>query len=270
MKSNSVASNLSSTADIPVVILSGGKGIFVDDSGVRKSKGEVDVAGVPLLAHVIKIYLESGFRKFIVSGGYRIENQLQKLTHSFSLKEISARNFAGRNKETDFEVQFVDSGDNSLTGDRLLKLQDLLVDCPRFCMTYSDTISTVNIKQIYNWHLKNKKTVTLMAVKLPTRFRVLGIRSGESLIRGFADKTFMPSHLINGGFYIVESSIWSYFKTATAPIIFEKNILEQLLEKNELESFAFSGAWQYIDSERDLNSLVNLVNEISSMKSIQQ
>lgn len=249
-------------SNIPVVILSGGKGIFVDDTGVRKSKGEVNIADLPLIGHVIKIYLESGFTKFIVSGGYRIENQISEMIKSFSMKEISAKKYVGSFQKYDFEIQFVNSGEESLTGDRLLKVRELIQNSPRFCMTYSDTISTVNIKQIYNWHLKNKKTITLMAVKLPTRFRVLGIRSGESLIRGFADKTFMPSHLINGGFYIIESGIWSYFKNQNKETVFETNILEQLLEKNELESFSFNGRWQYIDSERDIKSLENIAREI--------
>lgn len=246
-------------SQIPVVILAGGKGIYIDETGVRKAKGEVRILGESLLNHVIQIYLNAGFKKFIISGDYRISNQLDQLKTEFSLNKIKDNLFSAKHSSIDFQLQYVEEHSSIQTAERIFKLKNIIGEESRFCLTYSDTISTINILQMFAWHLKNKKAVTLLATKLPTRFRVLGIRSSESQVRGFADKAFMPTYSINGGFYFIESQIWSYFNSKSS--VFEKDVLESLMEKNQLESFSFSGLWQYIDSERDLPNIESVVQE---------
>lgn len=240
---------------VPVVILAGGNGIFIDDSGVRKSKGEVRINEMSLIGHVIKMYLKCRFSEFIISGGYRLKEQIAAIKEAFDITKTDANMLVGIYKGHNFSIEFLDSGLQSPTGDRLLAVKSKLEESKIFAVTYSDSISTLNLEQVLQWHCKNQKIATSVAVRLPTRFRILGVRSGESLVRGFADKAFMNTHLINGGFYFFNNEIWSYFQDRNSPIVLETHILEALVSSKELESLTYSGAWQCLDSERDLKVL---------------
>lgn len=248
---------------IPVVILSGGRGIFIDDSGERKSKGEVQISGSALITHVISMYLKSGFRRFIISGGYHLDQQRKALCDFFHLKDLgNEKMMEGSFHGEKIHIQSVDTGYETSTGERLKKVQKYLEGDKDFALTYSDTLSKLNLQEVYLWHQKSQHMCTLVSVRLPTRFRILGVRSGESLVRGFADKAFMPTHLINGGFYFFSEKIWPSLSSLPSPLILEQHLLEFLAQKGELNSFPYSGAWQSLDSERDMAQLSHIVQSL--------
>lgn len=241
----------------PVVILCGGRGIYIDDSGLRRSKALIEVAGAPLVIHVIRRYISSGYRKFILAAGYQIQELKQTLETCYQAQPLSS---AGVYKVTLYgaacEVTVVDTGIESTTGDRIKKIEPLLGDAPLFCVTYSDTLTTVDLAGIQDAHEKHGAVATLLATKVPTRFRILGMRPGDSHVRGFAAKPVIQNDQINGGFYVFNRAIFvKDYLGAMSPIILEEIVLESLAARGELIAIPCEGSWHFLDSERDLKTL---------------
>ena len=235
-------------AHIPVVILSGGRGIYIDDSGKRISKSNVFVQGAPLISYVILSYLTHGFRNFIISGSYQLEETKKHLQKTFT------EGFFFKNKK--FSIEFVDSGYEAKTGDRILAVTEHLKGSTTFAVTYSDSVSLHNIAEELEDHLKSGMLCTLLGVRLPTRFRILGVRPGEKQIRGFSEKPFFRGDYINGGFYFFQSSflqdpVWQ----SRSSLLLEEEILDSLVARESIQNHFHEGEWHYLDCERDLAKL---------------
>ena len=155
--------------DIPVVVLCGGKGIY--DSNLNKviPKCLVEINGKLLIEHILKMYQDNGFENFILACGQNFE---------LIKAHISSLN--------DSKIKVLDTGENSLTAKRVFHTRELLGDSEYFAVTYSDTISDINLNQLLEFHLQEKCTATVVAAHMPVRFRVLGLRPIENKVRGFA------------------------------------------------------------------------------------
>lgn len=235
-------------ANIPVVILSGGQGIFIDNSGKRISKGNVLVGGKPLISYVIMSYLIYGFRKFIISGSYQLEESQNLISSTFE------NEFYYKNEE--FSIEYVDSGADAKTGNRILAVEDKLKESTIFGVTYSDSVSLHDIGEQLKDHIANGLQCTFLGVRLPTRFRVLGIRPGEKKIRGFSDRPFFRGDYINGGFYFFKSDVLKNPIWKSRPnIALEDIVLDNLAASESLQCFFHEGEWHYLDCERDLMKL---------------
>jgi glucose-1-phosphate cytidylyltransferase len=62
-----------------VVILAGGLGTRLQEITEIKPKPMVTIGSYPILLHIISIYLNQGYRKFIVCGGYKVESIFKHL-----------------------------------------------------------------------------------------------------------------------------------------------------------------------------------------------
>lgn len=251
------------TSEIPVLILAGGQGIYIDDSGQRTAKGNVKIGTHSLLFFVIKSYLKSGFQNFIISGSYQLAQTVQILTQELNLQKTDEHNFfKGKLNEFNFSLRLLDSGQSSATGERILHAQAYLKKYPVFAVTYSDTISDMNLKEVLDFHFEHKKVATLTAARLPTRFRILGLRQGESEVRGFG-KAFLHGHYVNGGFYFFNENIWSQdYLTGQNVKILETEVLDRLTEKKQLNAFLYDHEWQHLDSERDIRLIKKICDSL--------
>ena len=124
-------------------------------------------------------------------------------------------------------------------------------------LTYGDGLSNINIKQLVKFHKKNKKLVTLTAVRPPARFGVIKIK-GKS-VKYFREKNALDAGWINGGFFVMEPKFLNFIKN-------DKTFLEQepfkiLTKKNELLAFKHEGFWQCMDTLRDKKILEDKVKE---------
>lgn len=233
---------------IPIVILAGGYGIHLDSSGIRKSKANVIIHNKPLIYYVLLSYLQHGFRNFVITGSYQL-NETQQL-----LKEAFENKLSFENEP--FEMKFVDSGADAKTGTRIKKVLSHIKDSEHFGVTYSDSISLQNLSEEIKYHITKNNIGTITGVRLPTRFRVLGTRPGETLVRGFAEKPLFKGDYINGGFYffktsLLKESIWD----SSQELVLETDILDFLVKSNYLDCYFFEGEWAYLDCERDLKKL---------------
>ena len=81
--------------------------------------------------------------------------------------------------------------------------------------------------------------------------------SGDK-ITNFKEKPPGDGNWINGGFFVLEPSIFDYLKEDTT--VWEREPLEKLAMENQLSAFKHTGFWQPLDTLRDKNYLDELWN----------
>jgi glucose-1-phosphate cytidylyltransferase len=247
--------------EVPIVILCGGKGIFIDESGKRKPKGLVRVSGVPILIHILRSYVRSGFERFILSAGIGYD-EMKSLFSSQSSASDSVE-ITIENKTVLLSI--VQTGDQSPTGKRILAAEPFLKNVQTFGVSYSDTLSTIPLSEVFRFHQSHGKIGTLVASRAPTRFRILGIRLGERQVRGFAKIPVIQNDFINGGFYFFNRGVFnSSYLGKSENTVLEEGVLEALASAGELMAYPYEGSWHYLDCERDLLLLEKIAGEIES------
>ena len=145
-----------------IVILCGGLGSRLGELTKKIPKPMVKIGKKPILSHIMETYQKYGYKKFIIAAGYK--------------KEIIEDYY----KDTkEFDIQIVDTGEDTMTGGRLLRLEKFIEKEENFFMTYGDGLSSINLNDLLNFHLKHKKIATVTAVHPPVRFGELEIKNDE-------------------------------------------------------------------------------------------
>lgn len=236
--------------EMKVVILAGGKGTRLHDvsKGVIP-KPMVRIGDVPFLEHIIGIYSAQGFRKFIVAAGYLGE----VITDWLDANREKLKALAD-------EITVVDTGVETQTGGRLLRLAEYIGDDPSFMMTYGDGFSDVNLAALLEFHsnilhqyipLPSMPMVTLTAANPPARFGNLVINEGFAV--SFGEKPQMPDAWINAGFYVIDAGILELIPGDDCR--FEYDVLPILAVQRRLGAFQHPGFFQMCDTWRDLKKL---------------
>ena len=222
-----------------VVILCGGLGTRLSEETAVKPKPMVKIGNKPILQHIINLYYKHGFREFILALGY---------------KGYYIKNYFKNNFEKKIKIHLINTGKNTLTGGRLLRLKNFFQTDENFMLTYGDGISNQNIKKLKNFHYKNKKIATMTVVRPPVRFGEVKLKN--NLITSFKEKPQSSNSWINGGFFVFNSKIFNFIKNDKTML--EREPLEILQKKKELLAFKHKGFWQCMDTLREKNYLNKL------------
>lgn len=242
------------------VILCGGLGSRLSEETENKPKPMVEIAGKPILWHIMKIYSSHGINDFIICLGYKgyiIKEYFNNfLLHNHDLT-INFKNkstiYHSLKEKENWKITLVDTGISTLTGGRLKRVSKY-INNNNFCFTYGDGLSDVNIKNLIKFHIKNKKLATVTSVISPARFGVLNIKN--NLVKNFKEKPKSSTSLINGGFFVLSKKVINYIKDDTT--IWEKEPLENLAKDGELASYLHEGFWHPMDTMRDKRELEKL------------
>ena len=190
----------------------------------------VEVGGKPILFQIMKLYSKYGFKDFYVALGYK----------GTVIRKFFKKNFF------DWNINLIDTGRNTMTGGRLKRLKKYLGK-ETFMMTYGDGLSDINLKKLLKFHKKNKKLVTLTAVRPPARFGALKIRG--KTVSYFKEKSKLDEGWINGGFFVMEPRFLNFIKNDRT--FLEREPLETVTKKKQLGAFKHKGFWQCMDTIRD-------------------
>jgi glucose-1-phosphate cytidylyltransferase len=219
----------------------------------------VEIGGKPILWHIMSLYAHHGFQDFVVACGYKGE-QIKEYFLNFAVHNNDYRvNLSDGVRELlgtsaiDWQVAMVDTGLETLTGGRLLRLRTWLQG-GTFMLTYGDGLSNVDLRRLVAFHRAHGKTATVTAVRPPARFGSLHIE-GERVIR-FSEKTQSEEGWINGGFFVLEPSVFSYLEDDQTTL--EREPLERLAADGQLMAFRHEGFWQPMDTLRDKLHLESL------------
>jgi len=217
-----------------VVILAGGFGTRLSEYTKTIPKPMININGKPMLLYIMKLYAKHGFKNFYIALGYR-----GKIIKKFFNKKFF-----------DWNINLIETGKNTMTGGRLKRLKKY-VGNETFMMTYGDGLSNVNLKKLLKFHKKNKKLVTLTAVRPPARFGALKLKGHN--VNYFKEKSQLDEGWINGGFFVMEPKFLKFMKNDNTYL--EREPLEQMTKKRQLMAFKHKGFWQCMDTKRDKDKL---------------
>jgi len=219
------------------VILAGGYGTRISEESHLLPKPMIEIGGKPILWHIMKIYSAYKIDDFVICLGYRGEK----------IKE-----YFGQFDSKLWNIQLVDTGEDTMTGGRLKRIQDKIDDT--FCVTYGDGVSDVNLNNLISFHKEKKSLATLTAIHPPERFGVLNL--SEDYVTEFHEKHAGESSWINGGFFVFEPEIFDYLHDDST--VLERTPLETLAKEQKLTAFKHNGFWYPMDTLRDKKHLETL------------
>jgi len=243
-----------------VVILAGGKGTRIQEESLIKPKPLIEIGSKPIIWHIMKTYSHYGFKEFVICCGYK-GYLIKEYFANFSLhnsdvtidikkNEIKVH----KNNNEDWKITLIDTGDDSLTGGRILRIKDFVDE--EFLLTYGDGVADVNISKLIEHHKINKKIATMTVVQPQGRFGVVEFNTKNNLIENFSEKLKGDGAWINGGFFVLNKKIFDYLRDDFT--IWEKEPLEKLSKENELVAFKHDNFWYPMDTMRDKDYLENL------------
>ena len=223
-----------------VVILAGGLGTRLSEYTKTIPKPMIKINKEPILIHIMKHYYKYGFKDFYVALGY---------------KSNVIKNYFKKNKFM-WKTNLIDTGKSTMTGGRLKRLKKYLKN-ETFMVTYGDGLSNVNIRKLIRFHKKNKKLVTMTAVRPPARFGALKLLGNK--VKYFKEKSSLDEGWINGGFFVMESKFLKYIRNDKT--FLEKTPLENVAKSNQLFAFKHRGFWQCMDTKRDKEILERILRK---------
>ncbi len=222
-----------------VVILAGGFGTRISEYTKTIPKPMIKINNTPLILFIMQQYAKYGYKDFYIALGYK--GQIIK-------------NFFKKNKFKDWNINLIDTGQNTMTGGRLARLKKYLGQ-KTFLLTYGDGVSNVNIKKLVNFHKKKKKILTLTAVRPPARFGAIKLKG--SFVTYFKEKSKTDAGWINGGYFVVEPKIFDYLRGDKT--FFEKEPMEKISKGKQLVAFKHNDFWQCVDTVRDKEILEKIL-----------
>lgn len=243
-----------------VVILAGGLGSRISEETIIKPKPLIEIGSKPLIWHIMKIYSSYGLNDFIICCGYKgylIKEYFSNyyLHNTDITVNVRTNKVKVHKKNTEpWKITLVDTGENSLTGDRIRKIEPYVGKS--FCLTYGDGLTSVNIRKTINFHKKNNKLATVLAVKPAGRFGAIDIK--KNLVKKFLEKPEGDGGWINGGFFVLDKKIFKYLSKDNC--IWERDPLEKIAKQNQLGAYKHEGFWYAMDTLRDKLYLENLWN----------
>jgi len=238
------------------VILAGGLGTRLSEETVSRPKPMVEIGGMPILWHIMKMYAEAGLNEFIIALGYRGE-----VIKSFFLDYCRLRNgltvdlargdvHVHDGHRDDWKVHLIDTGLETQVGGRLKRLGDWVSD-GTFMMTYGDGVAELDLAEVLAFHRRHGRLATLTAVRPPARFGALEL--GDDLVASFAEKPQTGEGWINGGFFVLEPEVLDYIDGDDT--VFEHEPLQRLAREGQLAAYRHEGFWQCMDTLRDVRLL---------------
>jgi len=214
-----------------VVILCGGRGTRLREHTQTIPKPLVEIGGRPILWHVIRIYAEQGFRRFILCTGHRAE-LIEAFVENDGLPE-------------GLEIDCVQTGEDTPTGGRIARVADYLHG-ERFCATYADGVADIDLDALLSFHDGHEALATMTVVQPELQFGVAEL-NGDGHVSGFTEKPRYQGW-INGGFFCFEPGALDYIGPES---VLERDPLEGLAADGQLRAFRHEGFWDCMDTYKD-------------------
>ena len=236
------------------VILAGGFGTRISEETIKKPKPLIEIGEMPILWHIMKNLSMYGINDFIVLAGYKAYSIKEFFLNYYAHKSDLRINLANNNVDylknyaEDWVVTVVDTGLDTMTGGRLLRVTELLPADEPFLFTYGDGLANVDINSLVNSHMKSNKLATVTAVIPPARFGALEINVNNE-VSSFREKPLGEVGRINGGFFVLQREVINYIQSDST--IWENEPLTQLVRDGELNAYVHDGFWQPMDTLRE-------------------
>ena len=248
------------TDNMKVVILAGGLGTRISEETDTIPKPMIQIGGKPILWQIMKIYSAHGINDFIICCGYKgyvikeyFANYFLHMSDvTFDMKANKMKVHCKRAEP--WTVTLVDTGEDTMTGGRLKRIEAYVKDEEAFCLTYGDGVSDIDIKKLIKFHKQKNTLATLASVYPPGRFGALDIKNEK--VHTFKEKPKGDGGRINGGFFVLSPKVIDFIEGDY--IFWEQQPMESLAQQDQMSAFEHNGFWQPMDTLRDKKYLEDL------------
>lgn len=247
-----------------VVILAGGYGTRISEESYLKPKPMIDIGGMPVIWHIMKNFYEQGYDDFIIAAGYKQEYIKQWFynraiySNDITISQdkhgyINIQYHLKENSIEDWKVTIVNTGLDTQTGGRILRLKDYLGDEP-FIVTYGDGVADIDVNAVVETFNKSNTIGTISTYAYQQHKGVVNVVGGK--VESFREKSELDSQLINIGFMVFSNDMLSYLSDDKTNL--EKDCLTKLAAEDQLSTYVHKGFWQCMDTLREKNKLEEL------------
>lgn len=220
------------------LILCGGKGTRAYPHTLELPKPLMEVAGRPILAHVLDIYADQGFSDFVLAGGFKVDK-----IESFASTLPSA-----------WKVEVVDTGQETNTGGRVARCADRMGD--RYFLTYADGLGNVRLPELLAFHEAHGGAASMTTVPLPSQYGTIEFTDGQR-VTNFVEKPRLMDHWINAGYFVFDASAANWFVGQDL----ERDILPALASAGQLWGYRHTAFWRSMDTYKDAQELASLCGD---------
>ena len=242
------------------VIFAGGFGTRMSEATNLIPKPMVEIGGKPILWHIMKIYSHYGIEDFVVCCGYKQyvikEYFANYFRHSCDITVDLSNNAVAvhENHSEKWKVTLVDTGLTTMTGGRLKRVQKYVGD-ERFCLTYGDGVSDVDVAESIKLHEQSGKYLSMMAYQPSGKLGVLDIAENGS-VNAFVEKPTQGGSWINAGFFVCEPEVFDYLNGDNE--MFEAEPMQRIIADGQLHAYKHYGFWRPMDTLKDNSDLNKL------------
>lgn len=242
-----------------VILLAGGFGTRLAEYTSVIPKPMVPIGGKPILWHIMKTYAHFGHKDFYIALGYKAEVikeyflNYRSLNADFSIDLATGEMKPHQLDSVDWKVTLVNTGNDSMTGGRVKRMQSLIAD-ETCLLTYGDGVADVDINALLDFHHSHGKMVTVTAVRPSARFGELEME--DDRVISFQEKPQLHQGWINGGYFVIEPAFFDLI--AGDSTLLEREPLEVASKMGELMAYHHDGFWQCMDTQRDHEVLESL------------
>ncbi len=244
-----------------VVILAGGYGTRISEESHLKPKPMIEIGDKPILWHIMKEYSYYGFNEFIICCGYKQHVIKEWFADYYLYNSDVTFDFADggsmqihNNVAEPWKVTLVDTGLDTMTGGRVKRIQKY-VGNETFMLTYGDGVSDVNIRELYDFHKKQGKMITLTAISVAQRYGILEMKP-DNTITSFHEKKRNDGERVNGGYMVCEPALFDLIDGDG--IMLEREPLERATKMGQVMAYKHDGYWQSMDTKREKDNLDEL------------
>ncbi|MBR5018507.1 MAG: glucose-1-phosphate cytidylyltransferase [Bacteroidales bacterium] len=245
------------------VLLAGGFGTRISEESQFKPKPMIEIGGMPILWHIMKLYSHYGIDDFIICCGYKqyvIKEYFANYFYHNCDMTVNLANNEVRimdNHSENWRVTMVDTGLMTMTGGRVKRIQKYIGEEP-FLLTYGDGVSDVNIQETIRTHKESGKILTMTAYQPGGRLGVLNVDE-DGILTSFIEKPKESGTWINAGFFVCEPEIFDYLEGDAE--MFEKEPMQKLVSQKQIHVYKHTGFWKPMDTLRDNLELNKLWDE---------
>lgn len=245
-----------------VILLAGGYGTRLAEYTNVIPKPMVPIGGKPIIWHIMQTYSHFGHKDFYIALGYKAEVvkeyflNYHTLNADFTVDLASGNISPHQTDPVDWKVTLVNTGDESMTGGRVKRLQKFIGN-ETFMLTYGDGLADINLEDLLKFHRSHGKMVTISAVRPSARFGELEIEAQK--VKSFKEKPQLQKGWINGGFFIIEPQFFELIDGDST--LLEREPLERAAQLGELMAYCHDGFWHCMDTKRDHDLLESIWQE---------
>lgn len=239
------------------MILCGGKGTRLREHTEAIPKGLIEIGGMPILWHIMKIYSRFGCKRFILCLGYKGDKIREYFwRHDRHPGRLRSRGLnetiTWRGGSDEWIITFADTGLETNTGGRLKRASAHVQDATVFA-TYGDGLADIDMGELLSFHARKSRLATLTCVRPRLSFGLVVLDSDERAI-AFREKPRMDEW-VNGGFFVFQREVFEYLHEDD---VLERDPFERLAREGQLSAYRFNGFWKCMDTYKDAHELNEL------------